>query len=212
MPDDKPRWEQRFEIDFGELSEPLRGTIPEMIEGRAVGIVARGHRFERYLNLETDTWGWTCERCDLTVDRFTLYTEVEECPGEPQPLWLHSQTFMSPMEIHPGQILRLVPHYDPGNPRVLLGFDVQVASTKRKAQMKPTVGRIVHYTNLGDADGRFPPEAHAAMITKVHDDTAVALCIFYPTGVFFMERVQQTLKTPGTDEARGKWGWPPRVS
>ena len=23
--------------------------------------------------------------------------------------------------------------------------------------MKPTIGRIVHYTNLGDADGKYPP-------------------------------------------------------
>ena len=33
--------------------------------------------------------------------------------------------------------------------------------------MKPTVGRIVHYTNLGDADGKYPPEQQAAIITKV---------------------------------------------
>ena len=24
--------------------------------------------------------------------------------------------------------------------------------------MKPTVGRIVHYTNLGDKDGKYPPQ------------------------------------------------------
>lgn len=32
--------------------------------------------------------------------------------------------------------------------------------------MKPTVGRIVHYTNLGDADGKYPPEQQAAIITN----------------------------------------------
>ncbi len=30
----------------------------------------------------------------------------------------------------------------------------------------PTVGRIVHYTNLGDADGKYPPEQQAAIVTK----------------------------------------------
>lgn len=33
--------------------------------------------------------------------------------------------------------------------------------------MKPTVGRIVHYTNLGDKDGKYPPQVIAAIITKV---------------------------------------------
>jgi hypothetical protein len=31
--------------------------------------------------------------------------------------------------------------------------------------MSPSVGRIVHYTNLGDKDGKYPPEQQAAMIT-----------------------------------------------
>lgn len=33
--------------------------------------------------------------------------------------------------------------------------------------MIPTVGRIVHYTNLGDKDGKYPPEQQAAIVTKV---------------------------------------------
>mgnify|MGYP001586074392 FL=1 len=32
--------------------------------------------------------------------------------------------------------------------------------------MRPTVGRIVMYTNLGDADGKYPPEQQAAIITS----------------------------------------------
>jgi hypothetical protein len=70
--------------------------------------------------------------------------------------------------------------------------------------MKPTIGRIVHYTNLGDKDGRFPPETQAAIITGVNDDGTVALHIFYKTGQFDMPAVPYS-ETP----ARGHWNWPP---
>mgnify|MGYP000022203371 CR=1 FL=1 len=76
--------------------------------------------------------------------------------------------------------------------------------------MKPTVGRIVHYTNLGDKDGKYPPEQQAAIITRVRgSDPAgmnVALHIFYPTGQFDMDNVpfSETYE-------RGHWSWPPKV-
>lgn len=71
---------------------------------------------------------------------------------------------------------------------------------------QPTIGRIVHYTNLGDKDGKYPPEAQAAIITGVNDDGTVALHIFYKTGDFMMASV------PFSPEpmARGHWNWPPR--
>ena len=98
--------------------------------------------------------------------------------------------------------------------------------------MKPSVGRIVHYTNLGDADGRYPPEQQAAVITKVvkrsedalgeieraldeadpkylDDDERgydVSLHIFYTTGSFDMQKVPFS-----AEYARGHWTWPPRV-
>jgi len=78
--------------------------------------------------------------------------------------------------------------------------------------LQPTIGRIVHYTNLGDADGRYPPEAQAAIITGVHlptppDDVPfVDLHIFYRTGDFYMQRVPFS-ETP---MERGHWNWPPR--
>lgn len=88
--------------------------------------------------------------------------------------------------------------------------------------MKPTVGRTVMYTNL-----KFPPEAQAAVITTARtvpdvvavDDMVgdesfywVTLAVFYRTGLFFMvEPVPYSPEPPGTDAARGKWGWPPRV-
>jgi hypothetical protein len=82
--------------------------------------------------------------------------------------------------------------------------------------MKPTVGRIVHYTNLGDQDGRYPPEQQAAIITKVkpkpleakydptdEDAYAVSLHIFYETGDFYMQDVPFSFAYQ-----RGHWTWP----
>lgn len=76
---------------------------------------------------------------------------------------------------------------------------------------QPTVGRMVHYTNLGDKDGRFPPEQQAAIITKVvpaeqaaGGNTKVSLCILYPTGMFFMQDVPYS-----ETYERGHWTWPP---
>ncbi len=93
--------------------------------------------------------------------------------------------------------------------------------------MKPSVGRIVHYTNLGDKDGKYPPEAQAALLTKVtpttpaskaigrelaeENDFHVSLHIFYETGDFFMKDVPFSEAAPASNEARGHWGWPPRV-
>ena len=80
--------------------------------------------------------------------------------------------------------------------------------------MNPTLGRIVHYTNLGDKDDRYPPEAHPAIITGVHETNEpgtsgplVDLHIFYRTGQFDMEKV------PFSPEPmeRGHWNWPARA-
>lgn len=77
--------------------------------------------------------------------------------------------------------------------------------------MKPSIGRIVHYTNLGDRDGRFSPEIQAAIITGLNADGTVALNVFYRTGWFAMDSVDETQEKPGTDAARGMWAWPERV-
>jgi hypothetical protein len=90
--------------------------------------------------------------------------------------------------------------------------------------MKPTVGRIVHYTSLGDRDGKYPPEIQAAMVTKVtfrpppvdeprkdaEVNYQVSLLAFYPTGQFAMLDVEFTSEAAGTEAARGKWAWPAR--
>jgi hypothetical protein len=80
--------------------------------------------------------------------------------------------------------------------------------------MKPTIGRIVHYTNLGDRDGKYPPEVQAALITRVHSDEAVALHVFYPTGQSDIPTVLRAGEgvAAGAEDARGKWQWPARES
>lgn len=80
------------------------------------------------------------------------------------------------------------------------------------SEQKPTIGRIVHYTNLGDRDGKYPPEVQAALITGVNADGTVALHVFYKTGQFDMPSVAYTEFPAGRDEARGKWTWPARVA
>lgn len=77
--------------------------------------------------------------------------------------------------------------------------------------MKPSIGRIVHYTNLGDRDGKYPPEVQAALITGVNADGTVALHVFYKTGQFDMPSVSQAATAAaGSEDARGKWQWPVR--
>lgn len=73
--------------------------------------------------------------------------------------------------------------------------------------MKPSIGRVVHYTNLGDKDGRYPPEQQAAIVTGVKDEKTVSLHIFYKTGQFDMQDVpfSETYE-------RGHWSWPVIVS
>lgn len=74
---------------------------------------------------------------------------------------------------------------------------------------QPTIGRIVHYTNLGDADGKFPPETQPALIVRVNatpEPQDIGAWIFYPGGFFYMASIPYS-ETP----KRGHWNWPPRV-
>lgn len=80
--------------------------------------------------------------------------------------------------------------------------------------MTPSVGRIVHMTSRGSADGQFPPATRAAVVTAVHwspetpEPTveSVDLCVLNPTGLFFDLGVPYA-ETP----TPGHWSWPPRV-
>jgi len=77
--------------------------------------------------------------------------------------------------------------------------------------MKPTIARVVHYTNLGDRDGKYPVTVQAAIITGINVDGTVSLHVFYRTGSFDLVSCDFTEAEAGTEEARGKWSWPPRV-
>lgn len=95
--------------------------------------------------------------------------------------------------------------------------------------MQPVVGRVVHYTNLGDADGKYPPQVQAAIITAVyrrnptntgetwlrinsgfpdiiHDlpqDLVVDLKVFYNSGFFDCHKMPFAERM-----TRGHWHWP----
>jgi hypothetical protein len=99
--------------------------------------------------------------------------------------------------------------------------------------MRPTVGRIVHYVNLGDKDGKYPPQVQAAIITAIYEDTNpqdpdtvvlkrvddgvgtaemrisnhVDLKIFYTSGFFNCPKIPKRT----SPEQRGCWDWLPRV-
>ena len=74
---------------------------------------------------------------------------------------------------------------------------------------RPSIGRIVHYTNLGDKDGKYPPTVQAAVITAIDDpddpEEKVWLKVFYKTGIF-------DCHVPfSVEPKRGHWHWPPYV-
>jgi len=103
--------------------------------------------------------------------------------------------------------------------------------------MRPSVGRMVHYVNLGDKDGKYPPQVQAAVITgiyrfvsfgtsnsddihegleRVNDGVGspedkisdfVDLKVFYKTGLFDCEKIPHR----EVSDQRGCWDWPPRV-
>ena len=73
--------------------------------------------------------------------------------------------------------------------------------------MKPSIGRIVHYS-YGTPGGEYKPEPRAAIITEIsaNGDSRVGLCVLNPTGMFFNREVAYS-EAP----APGHWSWPPRV-
>ena len=80
---------------------------------------------------------------------------------------------------------------------------------------RPTIGRIVHYTNLGDAQGKYPPEVQAAIVTGLCGPNTglpgrAHLHIFYKSGAFDME-ADFTTEPAGSELARGRWSWPARA-
>lgn len=101
-----------------------------------------------------------------------------------------------------------------GSPAAILATATRALSEKAT---KPTIGRIVHYTSLGDRDGKYPPEIQAAIITGVNppfgdEEPSVSLHVFYRTGQFDMPEVERTDEPAGSEDARGFWCWPARDS
>lgn len=73
---------------------------------------------------------------------------------------------------------------------------------------KPSVGRIVHYQAHGSPDGTHKSVARAAIVTQVHSDSCVGLCVLNPTGMFFNTSV--TIDESDAPKG-GSWRWPPRT-
>lgn len=71
--------------------------------------------------------------------------------------------------------------------------------------MEPTVGRIVHYQAFGTPGGEFASKARAAVITDVHENHEVTVCVLNPSGIFFNRVAYASEPKPGC------WNWPPRV-
>lgn len=70
---------------------------------------------------------------------------------------------------------------------------------------KPTVGRIVHYQAYGTPGGEYASVPRAAIVTQVHSDECVSLCVLNPTGQFFNQSVNYS-----AEPKPGCWNWPPR--
>lgn len=70
---------------------------------------------------------------------------------------------------------------------------------------RPSIGRIVLYKHAGSADGKYPPMVSPAIITQVHSDTCVNLCVLSAgDGLFFPHSITQ-------GDGPSQWSWPPRV-
>lgn len=104
----------------------------------------------------------------------------------------------------------------------------------------PSIGRTVAYTNLGDKDGKYPPEVQAAVITGIYrkdpnastcepsvngnnDPKKVAVATANTVGqqadtnyadlkVFYRTGLFDMVCVPFSDEPkRGHWNWPVKL-
>ncbi len=69
---------------------------------------------------------------------------------------------------------------------------------------KPTIGRVVHYTQPDDQEPRNATRVHPAMITRVWNDTCVNLVVFFDAGS--PQALTSVTKLPGYNG--GGWDWP----
>lgn len=79
--------------------------------------------------------------------------------------------------------------------------------------MKPSVGRIVHYTGFGNEQGG---RCYSAMVTNVREAGSVDLAVFPPPKSIFESRqsVEAVVATDvtggGNEPGHGQWHWPER--
>lgn len=94
--------------------------------------------------------------------------------------------------------------------------------------MRPSVGRLVHYVNLGDKDGKYPPQVQAAVITGIYQELSdgtielvndgigspeanisdlVDLKVLYRTGLFDCQKMPKRT----SPDQRGCWDWPVKI-
>ena len=78
--------------------------------------------------------------------------------------------------------------------------------------MKPTVGRIVHYQTRGTADGVYPSEARAAIVTATAETCPDLSGDRVSLMVFFQTFSRPELNVPLAPDPIGhSWHWPERV-
>lgn len=70
------------------------------------------------------------------------------------------------------------------------------------------VGRTVHYVAPGSADGTYPSEHRAAIVTRVDskEHGLVSLAVLNPTGIHFVENLPHD-----PDGEAYTWHWPEYV-
>lgn len=79
--------------------------------------------------------------------------------------------------------------------------------------MRPSIGRIVHYTSYGTPGGEYDKECRAAVITGISPKypsdlkTYVSLAVLNPTGYFFNLHIPQDEE----EHEGGTWHWPEEV-
>lgn len=75
---------------------------------------------------------------------------------------------------------------------------------------KPSIGRIVHYTEKRTDNA--PNQVYAAIIVDVYDDETVHLTVFNKDGETVPHCYVVVTDAPaGSQEAVGKWAWPART-
>ena len=81
----------------------------------------------------------------------------------------------------------------------------RVTSVPPPAVAPVTVGRILHYTST------LPLVCRAALVTAVHSQECVDLCVFEPDGLLFKHLVLHAGVGPRAGYDPGTWHWPERT-